>query len=106
SLNHANICALHDIGHQDGIDFLIMEYLEVETLAACLHKGPCAPARHCATPSRSQMRSIRLTGKASFTKTSSQAISCSRSQERNCSTLDWPRWDPFRTSMTPRNPRH
>src|SRR5438874_13818939 len=38
SLNHAHICALHDIGHQDGIDFLVMEYLEGETLAACLHR--------------------------------------------------------------------
>src|SRR5438105_1094299 len=38
SSNHAHICALHDIGHQDGIDFLVMEYLEGETLAACLHK--------------------------------------------------------------------
>src|SRR4051812_12929904 len=40
SLNHANICTLHDIGRQDGIDFLVMEYLEGETLAARLMKGP------------------------------------------------------------------
>jgi len=40
SLQHANICTLHDIGHQDGIDFLVMEYLEGETLAARLNKGP------------------------------------------------------------------
>ncbi len=33
SLNHPNICTLHDIGSQDGIDFLVMEYLEGETLA-------------------------------------------------------------------------
>ena len=32
SLSHAHICALHDIGNQDGIDFLVMEYLEGETL--------------------------------------------------------------------------
>jgi len=40
SLNHPHICTLHDIGRQDGIDFLVMEYLEGETLATHLLKGP------------------------------------------------------------------
>jgi eukaryotic-like serine/threonine-protein kinase len=39
SLNHPHICALYDIGHQDGIDYLVMEYLEGETLAHRLTKG-------------------------------------------------------------------
>ena len=38
-LNHAHICTLHDIGNQNGIVFLVMEYLEGETLAARLTRG-------------------------------------------------------------------
>jgi eukaryotic-like serine/threonine-protein kinase len=40
SLSHPHICPLYDVGHQDGIDYLVMEYLEGETLASRLKKGP------------------------------------------------------------------
>src|SRR5438128_2513464 len=40
SLQHPNICTLFDIGSQNGTDFLVMEYLEGETLADRLTKGP------------------------------------------------------------------
>jgi len=40
SLNHPHICVLHDIGHQDGMDYLVMECLEGETLGKRLQKGP------------------------------------------------------------------
>src|SRR5881397_2903899 len=33
ALNHPHICALYDVGHQDGVDFLVLEFLEGETLA-------------------------------------------------------------------------
>lgn len=39
SLNHPNICHLYDIGSQEGADFLVMEFLEGETLAERLRKG-------------------------------------------------------------------
>jgi eukaryotic-like serine/threonine-protein kinase len=39
ALNHPNICALYDVGEQDGVPFLVMEYVEGETLAALLKKG-------------------------------------------------------------------
>jgi serine/threonine-protein kinase len=39
SLNHPHICTLYDTSHQDGIDFLVMEYIEGETLAQRLQKG-------------------------------------------------------------------
>jgi len=40
SLSHPHICVLHDIGSEDGVDFLVMEYLEGETLEHRLQKGP------------------------------------------------------------------
>jgi serine/threonine protein kinase len=39
ALQHPNICTLHDVGQQDGTHFLVMEYLDGETLAARLRKG-------------------------------------------------------------------
>ncbi|MEP6769543.1 MAG: serine/threonine-protein kinase, partial [Acidobacteriota bacterium] len=38
-LSHPHICAVHDVGRQDAIDYLVMEYLEGETLADRLSKG-------------------------------------------------------------------
>jgi serine/threonine protein kinase len=40
SLNHPNICTLYDIGHEGGMDYLVMEFLEGETLGERIKKGP------------------------------------------------------------------
>jgi serine/threonine protein kinase len=40
SLNHPNICTLYDVGSEGGTSYLVMEYLEGETLAERLRKGP------------------------------------------------------------------
>src|SRR6266540_446167 len=39
-LSHPHICALYDVGNQDGVEFLVMEYLEGETLSERLARGP------------------------------------------------------------------
>ena len=42
SLNHPHICSLYDVGHQAGIDFLVMEYVDGETLAERLSRSGAA----------------------------------------------------------------
>src|SRR6185436_3157138 len=44
-LSHPHICALHDIGRQGSVDFLVMEYLEGETLAERLARDALALER-------------------------------------------------------------
>ena len=44
NLSHPHICTLYDVGHEAGVDFLVMEFLEGQTLAERLSKGPLAPA--------------------------------------------------------------
>ena len=44
SLNHPNICALYDVGRDGDLDYLVMEFLEGETMKARLERGPCTPA--------------------------------------------------------------
>jgi Tol biopolymer transport system component len=39
-LQHPHICALYDVGNQDGVEYLVMEFLEGQTLAQRIEKGP------------------------------------------------------------------
>ncbi len=38
-LNHPRICQIYDIGHDEGVDYLVIEYLRGETLAARIERG-------------------------------------------------------------------
>ena len=42
-LQHPNICVLHDVGNEGPIDYLVMEFLQGESLAERLRKGPLPP---------------------------------------------------------------
>ena len=44
SLNHPHICTLHDIGREADVEYLVLEYLEGESLAKRLERGPMNPA--------------------------------------------------------------
>jgi len=45
SLNHPHICTLYDVGRQDGVEYIVMEFLEGESLAERLDKGPLPVAQ-------------------------------------------------------------
>ena len=48
ALNHPNIVAVHDIGHHDGLPFIVMECVKGETLAERLRAGRLPPSRAAA----------------------------------------------------------
>jgi serine/threonine protein kinase len=58
SLNHPNICTLHDIGREGDVEYIVMEFLEGESLAERLERGP---SRFCNTERRLPAPSTRPT---------------------------------------------
>jgi len=78
SLQHPHICVLHDIGHQDGIDYLVMEFLKGETLADRLRRGPLPVEQVIKIGIEiAPTLSTKHIAAESFIATSSRATSCS-----------------------------
>ena len=67
SLSHPHICHLYDIGQEDGIYYLVMEYLEGETLSTRLLRAPCRLISCWVTAQRSPTRSNMRIATASST---------------------------------------
>ena len=65
SLQHPHICVLYDVGNESGFDYLVMEYLEGESLADRLRKGALSLPEGLKIGIEIAMRSIRLTGPGS-----------------------------------------
>jgi hypothetical protein len=59
SLNHPHICALYDVGSENGADYLVMELIEGESLATRLARGPL-PAKRAICTRSFVTRSTRL----------------------------------------------
>src|SRR5437867_6328567 len=58
ALNHPNICTLFDVGRDQGVDFLVMEFLEGETLASLLERERLAEC-HRDTAGRGESAGLR-----------------------------------------------
>ena len=69
ALNHPNICQLYDVGSQDGVNYLVLEYLQGETLADRLAEVRFRSANWCAARSKSPMHWMPPTGGALCTAT-------------------------------------
>ena len=68
-LNHPHICTLHDVGRENGVDFLVMEHIEGETLAERLEKGALPLEQALQHGLKSPTPSTKRTVKASSTGT-------------------------------------
>lgn len=69
SLNDPHICALYDVGEQDGVDFLVMEHVEGQTRPRGSPRAPPSATKHRGTRSTSHQRSRPLTATTSCTAT-------------------------------------
>ena len=102
TLDHTNVCAIYEVGEDAGQHFIAMQYVEGETLADRLARGPCQWQTRCASPHRWPTRSRKRTRAASSIVTSSPATSCSRpAGRRRCSTSVLPSASIVRTCRPP-----
>ncbi len=76
ALTHPHICTVHDVGRHGDIEFLVMEHLEGETLAARLARGACRSMRRWPVPSKWPAPWSTRIDTASCTATSSRPTSC------------------------------
>jgi len=75
-LTHPHVCTLYDVGQQGGVSFLVMEYLEGETLAARLERGALPLDEALRVAIQIQTHSTRRTRCVSRTAISNPATSC------------------------------
>ena len=69
-LSHPHICTIHEIGKSDGQTFIVMEYVQGQTLSAMIPRGGLPLETTCDTVHRSLMRSHMRMSRASCTATS------------------------------------
>jgi serine/threonine protein kinase len=56
-ISHPHICALHDVGRAEGVEYLVLEFIEGETLGDRIARGPLPISRTCfASEARSRRR--------------------------------------------------
>jgi eukaryotic-like serine/threonine-protein kinase len=89
ALNHPHICTLFDVGSQDGTEYIVMEYLEGETLAERLKRGP-VPLDALLKNAIELADALEKAHKASLIhRDLNPATLCLRNRARSCSISAW-----------------